>query len=69
MEGKPSSFEPCMDEEQYKRQTAGVEETWEHLIRVLQENGPFDGILGFSQVLDHCLTALTTAHLTHMSAA
>ncbi len=38
-----------MDEWQYSQQTAGWNESWEHLQHILQTQGPFDGVLGFSQ--------------------
>ncbi|KAG9457766.1 hypothetical protein H6P81_002274 [Aristolochia fimbriata] len=34
---------------QYQRQTGGFEESYDYLKRVFVEQGPFDGILGFSQ--------------------
>lgn len=36
--------------DQYTRQTVGWPQTWEYLQKVLHAQGPFDGILGFSQV-------------------
>ncbi len=38
-----------MDEEQHLRQTEGWAASQQHLQRVLHEQGPFDGVLGFSQ--------------------
>lgn len=38
-----------MDEQQYQRQTAGWPESWACLAGALQEQGPFDGVLGLSQ--------------------
>lgn len=34
---------------QYKRQTEGWPESWEHIYSTLSDDGPFHGILGFSQ--------------------
>ncbi len=42
-----------VNEDQCMRQTEGWERTREHLMGILAEEGPFDGIMGFSQV--HCL--------------
>ena len=41
---------PALDRDQHLRQTEGWESSWEHLERVLSTPGPFDGIMGFSQV-------------------
>ena len=38
-----------MDNEQHLRQTDGWPESWQRLQLVLREEGPFDGVLGFSQ--------------------
>ena len=39
----------CMDEWQFQQQTAGWHESEQALAAVLREQGPFDGVLGFSQ--------------------
>ena len=36
--------------DQLMNQTEGWEETLKHLLAVMQQQGPFDGIMGFSQV-------------------
>ena len=43
-------FVPTLDRDQHLRQTEGWESSWEHLESVLSTHGPFDGIMGFSQV-------------------
>lgn len=48
--GQPCSFVPAMDEGQYLRQTAGWLETWQYLQQILRNEGPFDGVMGYSQV-------------------
>ena len=39
-----------MDVDQHTRQTEGWQSSWEHLKTALDAGGPFDGIMGFSQV-------------------
>ncbi len=41
---------PVMDEGQYLRQTAGWLETWQYLQQIVRNYGPFDGVMGYSQV-------------------
>ena len=36
--------------QQLLRQTEGWEETLDHLLAIMRRQGPFDGIMGFSQV-------------------
>ncbi|BDA43290.1 probable thiosulfate sulfurtransferase/rhodanese-like domain-containing protein at N-terminal half [Coccomyxa sp. Obi] len=47
--GQPCCFVPAMDEGQYLRQTAGWQETWQYLQQILRNDGPFDGVMGYSQ--------------------
>lgn len=46
---QPQQQAQCMDEWQFSRQTAGWQESWSSLQGVLAAQGPFDGVLGFSQ--------------------
>lgn len=45
----PAGPAPCMDEWQFRRQTAGWQESLQALEAALQDQGPFDGVMGFSQ--------------------
>lgn len=57
-DGQPCFFVPAMDEGQHLRQTAGWPDTWQYLQQILRNEGPFDGVLGYSQV---CTTNLSQA--------
>ena len=39
-----------MDSDQHTRQTEGWQESWAVLEIAMDQHGPFDGIMGFSQV-------------------
>lgn len=39
-----------VDRDQLMHQTEGWEQALDHLLIIMQQQGPFDGILGFSQV-------------------
>ena len=41
---------PAMDGDQYIRQTEGWQDSWQVLKAAMELHGPFDGIMGFSQV-------------------
>ena len=44
------AFSPVLDCAQHLRQTHGWDTSWKVLQSILRDSGPFDGIMGFSQV-------------------
>ena len=52
--GDPADTELCsvptMDGDQHMRQTEGWQESWQVVKAAMDLHGPFDGIMGFSQV-------------------
>ena len=51
---------PVMDRDQHMRQTEGWQESWDAVKAGMDLHGPFDGIMGFSQVCRPALAQSTS---------